>query len=97
MSTGSRRNACPGRERPCSRKVTVLPARRAEVEDFIDVLKARKGAAAKRLGEVFEKLDALNLPDERGSPGAEIDAARAERRTAVRIVAEINTALSERL
>jgi hypothetical protein len=61
------------------------PEQRAEVEDFVDFLKARKerarDAAAQRLGEAFAKLDALNAPpltpDE---VQAEIDAARAERR-----------------
>jgi hypothetical protein len=42
------------------------PEQRAEVEDFVDFLKARKDrardAAAQRLGEAFAKLDALNLP-----------------------------------
>jgi hypothetical protein len=62
------------------------PERRAEVEDFIDFLEAReeraRDEAAKRLREAFEKLDALNSPPP--SPEevqAEIDAARAERRT----------------
>jgi hypothetical protein len=61
------------------------PKQRAEVEDFVDFLRARKerarDAAAQRLGEAFAKLDALNAPpltpDE---VQAEIDAARAERR-----------------
>ena len=61
------------------------PEQRAEVEDFVDFLKARKerarDAAAQRLGEAFAKLDALNAtpltPEE---VQAEIDAARAERR-----------------
>jgi hypothetical protein len=61
------------------------PEQRAEVEDFVDFLRARKerarDAAAQRLGEAFAKLDALNAPpltpDE---VQAEIDAARAERR-----------------
>jgi hypothetical protein len=64
---------------------SLAPEQRAEVEDFIDFLKARKervrDAAARRLGEAFAKLDALNLPPL--SPEeveAEIDAARSERR-----------------
>lgn len=64
---------------------SLAPEQRAEVEDFVDFLKARKerarDAAARRLGEAFAKLDAMNLPPL--SPEeveAEIDAARAERR-----------------
>ena len=61
------------------------PEQRAEVEDFVDFLKARKerarDAAAQRLGEAFAKLDALNLPPLAPEEvQAEIDAARAERR-----------------
>jgi hypothetical protein len=61
------------------------PEQRAEVEDFVDFLKARKerarDAAAQRLGEAFAKLDALNLPLLTPEEvQAEIDAARAERR-----------------
>ena len=61
------------------------PEQRAEVEDFVDFLKARKerarDAAAQRLGEAFAKLDALNLPPLTPEEvQAEIDAARAERR-----------------
>lgn len=61
------------------------PEQRAEVEDFVDFLKARKerarDAAAERLGEAFAKLDALNLPPlTQEEVQAEIDAARAERR-----------------
>jgi uncharacterized protein DUF2281 len=61
------------------------PEQRAEVEDFVDFLKARKerarDAAAQRLGEAFAKLDALNaLPLTPEEVQAEIDAARAERR-----------------
>ena len=62
------------------------PQRRKEVEDFVDFLKSReehaRDQAAQRLGDAFKKLDALNLPPL--SPDevqAEIDAARAERRT----------------
>jgi hypothetical protein len=62
------------------------PQQRAEVEDFIDFLKARqervRSDAARRLGEAFAKLDALSQPAL--SPEdiqAEIDAARAERRS----------------
>jgi hypothetical protein len=67
-------------------KLTSLPPeQRAEVEDFVDFLKARKerarDAAAQRLGEAFAKLDALNLPSLTAEEvQAEIDAARAERR-----------------
>jgi hypothetical protein len=61
------------------------PEQRAEVEDFVDFLRARKerarDAAAQRLGEAFAKLDALNLPPLTPEEvQAEIDAARAERR-----------------
>ena len=61
------------------------PEQCAEVEDFVDFLKARKerarDAAAQRLGEAFAKLDALNLPPLTPEEvQAEIDAARAERR-----------------
>jgi uncharacterized protein DUF2281 len=61
------------------------PEQRAEVEDFVDFLKARKerarDAAAERLGEAFAKLDALTLPPLTPEEvQAEIDAARAERR-----------------
>lgn len=61
------------------------PAQRAEVEDFVDFLKARKerarDAASRRLGEAFAKLDALNSPPlSEEELEAEIDAARAERR-----------------
>lgn len=60
------------------------PERRAEVEDFVDFLKAReertRDDAAKRLGDAFEKLDALNAPPMSAEEvQAEIDAARAER------------------
>ena len=58
------------------------PEQRAEVEDFVDFLKARKerarDAAAQRLGEAFAKLDALNAPPLTPEEvQAEIDAARA--------------------
>ena len=61
------------------------PEQRAEVEDFVDFLKARKerarDAAAQRLGDAFAKLDALNAPSLTAEEvQAEIDAARAERR-----------------
>jgi len=61
------------------------PARLAEVEDFVDFLKTReertRDEAARRLGEAFEKLDALNAPPLTSEEvQAEIDAARAERR-----------------
>jgi hypothetical protein len=61
------------------------PEQRAEVEDFVDFLKARKerarGAAAQRLGEAFKKLDALTQsPPTAEEVEAEIDEARAERR-----------------
>jgi hypothetical protein len=60
------------------------PARLAEVEDFVDFLKAReertRDDAARRLGEAFAKLDALNAPAmTREEVQAEIDAAGAER------------------
>lgn len=62
------------------------PQQRAEVEDFVDFLKARqervRNEAAQRLGEAFAKLDALNLPPLTPEEvQAEIDAARAERRS----------------
>lgn len=65
---------------------TLPPQQRAEVEDFVDFLKAReertRDQAAERLGEAFKKLDALNLPPlSADDVQAEIDAARAERRT----------------
>jgi hypothetical protein len=64
---------------------TLPPARLAEVEDFVDFLKGReertRDEAARRLGEAFEKLDALNAPPLTSEEvQAEIDAARAERR-----------------
>jgi hypothetical protein len=64
---------------------TLPPTRLAEVEDFIDFLKAReertRDEAAQRLGEAFGKLDALNAPAMTSEEvQAEIDVARAERR-----------------
>lgn len=61
---------------------TLPPQRRAEVEDFVDFLKAREQAeAAARLGQAFDKLDALNEPPlTQEEVQAEIRAARAERR-----------------
>ncbi|MCC5793474.1 MAG: hypothetical protein JJT85_01910 [Chromatiales bacterium] len=61
------------------------PARLAEVEDFVDFLSAReertRDDAVRRLGEAFEKLDALNEPPMTSQEvQAEINAARAERR-----------------
>lgn len=65
-------------------KVNSLPPeRRAQVEEFVDFLKASeaRSAAAERLGRAFEKLDALNVPPMKPQEiQAEIDAARAERR-----------------
>jgi hypothetical protein len=64
---------------------TLPPTRLAEVEDFVDFLKAReertRDEAARRLGDAFAKLDALNAPPLTSEEvQAEIDAARAERR-----------------
>jgi hypothetical protein len=61
------------------------PTRLAEVEDFVDFLRVReeraRDEATRRLGEAFEKLDALNVPPLTSEEvQAEIDAARAERR-----------------
>ncbi|MBV6417341.1 MAG: hypothetical protein CMLOHMNK_02002 [Steroidobacteraceae bacterium] len=61
------------------------PERQAEVEDFVDFLEKRdaqvRSVAAQRLGEAFERLDAL---DEAAMSSeeiqAEIDVVRAERR-----------------
>jgi len=58
---------------------------RAEFEDFVDFLRARRvrarDAAAQRLGDAFKKLDALDqVPPTAEEVQAEIDAARAERR-----------------
>jgi hypothetical protein len=39
------------------------PQRRAEVEDFVDFLRVRERAeAAERLGQVFDKMDAVKEP-----------------------------------
>jgi hypothetical protein len=68
-------------------KLSSLPSeQRAEVEDFIDFLKARqeqaRNDAARRLSEAFAKLDALNQrPLSAEEIQAEIDAGRAERRS----------------
>lgn len=64
---------------------TLSPVRLAEVEDFVDFLRGReerlRDEAARRLGEAFEKLDALDAPAMTSEEvQAEIDAARAERR-----------------
>jgi hypothetical protein len=64
---------------------SLAPEQRAEVEDFVDFLKARKerarDAAARRLGEAFAKLDAMNFsPMSPEEVEAEIDAARVDRR-----------------
>ncbi len=61
---------------------TLPPQRRAEVEDFVDFLKARERAeAAARLGQAFDRLDALAEPPLTSEEvQAEIRAARAERR-----------------
>jgi hypothetical protein len=61
------------------------PTRLAQIEDFVDFLKAReertRDEASRRLGEAFTKLDALDQPPLKGEEvQAEIDAARAERR-----------------
>jgi hypothetical protein len=62
------------------------PQQRAEVEDFIDFLKARQerlpNEAALRLGEAFAKLDSLTqLPLSAEHVQAEIDAARPSTRS----------------
>ena len=73
-------------ERPSSEKLKSLPPElRAEVEEFVDSLRARKerarDAAAQRLGGAFKKLDTLDqAPPTAEEVQAEIDAARAERR-----------------
>lgn len=89
---------CPSRRSPESpmadtaellvKKLNQLPPQRlAEVEVFVDFLKARddeaRAAASQRLGEAMAKLDALEVqplsPDE---VQAEIEAARSARRAA---------------
>lgn len=64
-------------------KIRQLPPQRlAEVEDFVDFLRAReeRSAAGARLGESLAKLDALNLPPLSDDEiAAEIQAARQER------------------
>jgi uncharacterized protein (DUF433 family) len=64
---------------------SLTPEQRAEAEDFVNFLKARKerarDAAAHHLGAAFAKLDARNLPaPSQEEVQAEIDAARTERR-----------------
>lgn len=69
-------------------KLKALPQQRlAEVEHFVDFLKARdekaRSAAAQRLGEAMAKLDALDLPAlTTQEVQTEIDAARSARRPA---------------
>ncbi|MGH8291732.1 MAG: hypothetical protein ACREV7_22645 [Steroidobacteraceae bacterium] len=70
------------------------PEQRAEVEDFIDFLKTRRerarDEAARRLGEAFAKLNALDEPPM--SPEevqTEIEAARAARRARDAVVADV--------
>jgi hypothetical protein len=60
------------------------PEQRAEVEDFVDFLKTRRertrDEAARRLGEAFARLDALNeQPMSPEEVQAEIETARAAR------------------
>lgn len=63
-------------------KIRQLPPQRlAEVEDFVDFLRAReeRAAAGVRLGESLARLDALNLPPLSDDEiAAEIEAARQE-------------------
>lgn len=66
---------------------TLTPRRLAEVEDFVDFLKARddqrRADAAGRLGEAMNRLDELNLPPMSADEvQQEIKAARAARRAA---------------
>ena len=65
-------------------KIRQLPPQRlAEVEDFVDFLRAReeRSAAGTRLGESLARLDALNLPPvSEDEVEAEVQAARQERR-----------------
>lgn len=61
------------------------PERQAEVEDFVDFLEKRatpeRSKAARRLGEAFKKLDALDEPPMSAEEiQAGIDVMRAERR-----------------
>ncbi|MBL8493117.1 MAG: DUF2281 domain-containing protein [Rhodocyclaceae bacterium] len=64
-------------------KIRQLPPQRlAEVEDFVDFLRAReeRSAAGTRLGESLARLDALNLPPLSDDEiAAEIEAARQAR------------------
>lgn len=57
------------------------PQRRAEIEDFVDFLRARERAeAAERLGQAFDRLDALHEPPLASSEvQAEIRAVRARK------------------
>ena len=64
---------------------SLAPQQRAEVEDFMDFLKAHRerdrGDAARRFGEAIAKLDALNSqPASPQDVQAEIETARAARR-----------------
>lgn len=73
-------------EKTLLEKLRSLPeARLAEVEDFVDFLKARdertRDEASRRLGIAFAKLDALQTPPLTSEEiQVEIDAARDERR-----------------
>ncbi|MBI4205645.1 MAG: hypothetical protein HY527_11520 [Betaproteobacteria bacterium] len=65
--------------------MSLPPERMAEVEDFVDFLRAReeeaRDAAAARLGEAMRKLAALDFPPmSEDEVQAEVDAARRERR-----------------
>lgn len=70
------------------KKLNELPPQRlAEVEDFVDFLRARdeeaRAAASQRLSEAMAKLDTLELPPMPSDEvQAEIEAARAARRAA---------------
>lgn len=58
------------------------PSRQAEVVDFVEFLAAKeeRAAAAQRLSEGLQRLDALNLPPiSEDEVADEIDAARRER------------------
>lgn len=67
-------------------KLQSLPSdRQAEVQDFVEFLQKRdteeRSEAARRLGEAFKRLDALDEPPMSSEEiQIEIDAARAERR-----------------